>query len=143
MYVLIKNNAVEAYPYSAAQLLSDNPGTSFPSHMTDDLLAEHGVFPVQPSPQPKHDPLAQDLAEAAPSFLGGVWVQKWAVTPAPADEVAQRKAAADERMKVMRARAFAQEADPLFFKAQRGEGNMAEWQAKVDEIRARYPYTAN
>jgi hypothetical protein len=35
--------------------------------------------------------------------------------------------------------AYAAETDPLFFKAQRGEATMAEWQAKVAEIKARYP----
>jgi len=35
--------------------------------------------------------------------------------------------------------AYVAEADPLFFKAQRGEGTMAEWEAKVAEIKARYP----
>ena len=39
-----------------------------------------------------------------------------------------------------RATAYATEADPLFFKAQRGEATMDEWNAKVAEIRARYPY---
>jgi hypothetical protein len=38
-----------------------------------------------------------------------------------------------------RQQAYAAEADPLFFKAQRGEATMAEWQAKVAEIKARYP----
>jgi len=28
----------------------------------------------------------------------------------------------------------------LFFKAQRGEILLSEWESKVDEIRARYPY---
>lgn len=41
-----------------------------------------------------------------------------------------------------RAAAYAAEADPLFFKAQRGEATIAEWEAKVAEIRARYPYPA-
>lgn len=39
-----------------------------------------------------------------------------------------------------RASAYRSEADPLFFKAQRGEATMDEWNAKVAEIRARYPY---
>lgn len=39
-----------------------------------------------------------------------------------------------------RAAAFAAEADPLFFKAQRGEAALEEWRAKVEEIRNRYPY---
>lgn len=38
-----------------------------------------------------------------------------------------------------RAAAYVAEADPLFFKAQRGEATMEEWQAKVAEIKARYP----
>ncbi len=39
-----------------------------------------------------------------------------------------------------RASAYAAEADPLFFKSQRGEATTAEWEAKVAEIKARYPY---
>lgn len=35
--------------------------------------------------------------------------------------------------------AYVAEADPLFFKAQRGEGTMAEWEVKVAEIKQRYP----
>jgi len=42
--------------------------------------------------------------------------------------------------KANRANAYAQESDPLFFKAQRGEATIEEWQAKVDEIRDRFPY---
>ena len=35
--------------------------------------------------------------------------------------------------------AYIAEADALFFKAQRGEATMEAWQAKVAEIKARYP----
>jgi hypothetical protein len=35
--------------------------------------------------------------------------------------------------------AYINEADPLFFKAQRGEATMEEWQAKIAEIKARFP----
>lgn len=38
-----------------------------------------------------------------------------------------------------RSAAYVAEADPLFFKAQRGEATMEEWQAKVAEIKQRYP----
>jgi hypothetical protein len=38
-----------------------------------------------------------------------------------------------------RRNAYIAEADPLFFKAQRGEATMEEWQAKVTEIKARFP----
>ena len=42
--------------------------------------------------------------------------------------------------KIKRARAYAAESDPLFFKAQRGEATTDEWTAKVAEIKARFPY---
>lgn len=39
-----------------------------------------------------------------------------------------------------RAVAYAKEADPLFFQAQRGEATIEQWQAKIAEIKARFPY---
>ena len=39
----------------------------------------------------------------------------------------------------LRRAAYIAEADPLFFKAQRGEATVQEWQDKVAEIKARYP----
>jgi hypothetical protein len=38
--------------------------------------------------------------------------------------------------------AYIAEADPLFFKAQRGEATLQEWQDKIAEIKARYPKEA-
>jgi hypothetical protein len=35
--------------------------------------------------------------------------------------------------------AYTQEADPIFFKWQRGEATEQEWLDKIEEIRARYP----
>ena len=45
-----------------------------------------------------------------------------------------------EIQRAARADAYALEADPLFFKAQRGEATEAEWLALVAEIKTRYPY---
>ena len=47
-----------------------------------------------------------------------------------------------QRMSAQQARAsaYASEADPLFFKAQRGEATIEEWQSTVADIRARFPY---
>ena len=52
-------------------------------------------------------------------------------------KLAAKKAAEAE---ANRKAAYTAEADPLFFKAQRGEATLEEWQAKVDEIRERFPY---
>jgi hypothetical protein len=49
-------------------------------------------------------------------------------------------AAALEAARSNRKAAYTAEADPLFFMSQRGEATVEEWQAKVAEIKARYPY---
>jgi hypothetical protein len=46
---------------------------------------------------------------------------------------------AAEEASAKRQQAYIAEADPLFFKAQRGEATMEEWQAKVAEIKTRFP----
>jgi hypothetical protein len=45
-----------------------------------------------------------------------------------------------EEQEALRHAAYTAEADPLFFKWQAGEGTEAEWLAKREEIRNRYPY---
>lgn len=46
----------------------------------------------------------------------------------------------EARLKKLRRMAYQVEADPLFFKWQRGEATEAEYRAKVEEIRLRYQY---
>ena len=56
--------------------------------------------------------------------------------PTPEEILAAERAAA----KASRAKAYADEADPLFFKVQRGEASEQEWLDAIEAIRARYPY---
>ena len=60
--------------------------------------------------------------------------------PVAYDRQAVEAKAAQMQAQQQRAIAYTTEADPLFFKAQRGEATMKEWEAKVAEIRSRYPY---
>lgn len=54
------------------------------------------------------------------------------------DEDAKQQAIDEARNN--RAQAYRNEADPVFFKAQRGEASLEEWQAIVESIRERFPY---
>ena len=70
------------------------------------------------------------------------------MVPLTAEEIAEREAYERDVLPVElrksaeanRAAAYRSEADPLFFKAQRGEATTDEWTAKVAEIKARFPY---
>lgn len=68
--------------------------------------------------------------QAGPGWLyqNGQFLPPHPVVPTKAEQEAKR------------AEAYRTESDPLFFMAQRGEATMAEWEAKVAEIKARYPY---
>jgi hypothetical protein len=139
MYIKIKDNQIEKYPYSVEQLKQDNPNTSFPANIRDLTLNEFGVYRVQPTPQPQIDH-TKNLTEATPVLEDGRWVQVWSVTDASEEEIAQRQTDILNTVKQQRAEAYRNESDPLFFKAQRSEATMEEWLAKVEEIKLRYSY---
>lgn len=55
-------------------------------------------------------------------------------------EVARLTALEPTRIATQNRRAaYIAEADPLFFKAQRGEATQEEWLAKIEEIKERFP----
>jgi hypothetical protein len=63
------------------------------------------------------------------------------IRPYTAEEIAAATALpSKEEQEARRKAAYTAEADPLFFKWQAGEGTEAEWLAKREEIRNRYPY---
>ena len=76
------------------------------------------------------------------SYSGLEWLSD---TPKPTQEEldalweSTQITVANQEAERKRAAAYVAEADPLFFKAQRGEATMEEWQAKVAEIKNRYP----
>ena len=45
----------------------------------------------------------------------------------------------NEKQSKARAAAYKEEADPIFFKSQRGEVAIEDWLAKIQEIKNRYP----
>lgn len=71
-----------------------------------------------------------ETEQAGPGWLyqNGEFLPPPPVVPTKAEQEANRQAA------------YAKEADPLFFMSQRGEATIEEWQAKVQEIKVRYPY---
>jgi len=134
MYTLIDNNQVVQYPYSVEQLKQDNPQVSFPVPFTESTLNNYNVYTVKATNQPQADN-TKTISEANPVLIDGVWTQAWIVADATPEEMAAR----NEQIRQQRREAYEDEADPLFFKAQRGESTMEEWLAKVEEIKQRYP----
>ena len=72
----------------------------------------------------------------APIKAEGQWVKYDNNAPDPTpEEIASQKETEHEQL---RAEAYRNESDPLFFKYQRGEVEKQVWLDKVTEIKARY-----
>lgn len=73
------------YPYSVGQLKQDNPQVSFPAEISDALLAEYGVYPVETTEKPVVG-FDKNVTEGQPELVDGVWKQVWIVSDASAEE---------------------------------------------------------
>ncbi len=130
MYIKIKDNIIDKYPYSEGQLKSDNPQVSFPQTISKDILAEYGVYEVTTIEAPSIT-YKQNVTEGTPELIDGVWKQVWNVTDKSVDEV-------NAIHESNRKEAYKEESDPLFFKWQRGEIDKQVWLDKVAEIKQRW-----
>lgn len=59
--------------------------------------------------------------------------------PMTQQEIDTARTEQQESARIQRQQAYVLEADPLFFMWQRGEATREEWEAKIAEIKARYP----
>ena len=88
MYVKTTNGNVDTYPYNVGQLRRDNPNTSFPKKVPDEMLAEWGVYPVTVEDQPTYVERTQTVSqEATPTGSGSSWTIGWTVTDKTQEEV--------------------------------------------------------
>lgn len=79
------------YPYTLGELRRDNPQTSFPRVISNWLLAEYDVYPVQPNDAPDCDSKTHNVKQSV-ELIDGVWTQVWSVV-----QIGQQAAAANVR----------------------------------------------
>ena len=79
-------------------------------------------------------------APTIPSSQRARWADGWVFEDIPAPEPDPvPEPPSPESTEALRRAAYQAEADPLFFKSQRGEATHEDWLAKVAEIKARFP----
>lgn len=87
--------------------------------------------------------LDQEISKNAPTeFLNELAERKEILETTGAPDYLKALIGSDDIVvssQVMRQRAYFAEADPLFFKSQRGDATIQEWLDKVAEIKSRYP----
>lgn len=103
MYVKTESNEVVQYPYSIEQFRADNPTISFPSEISNDMLAGYGVYPVGYEPAPVYDPATQKLVIASqPSLVNGSWVLTKSIANKTAEHIANDTAHQALQMRIQR-----------------------------------------
>ena len=93
MFVLVKDGAVDRYPYFLSDLKKAHPNVSFPAVPSDEQLAVFNVFRIHGNPEPAYDHATQVLEYPAPVFDGSQWVQTSVVRNKTAEELAAAAAA--------------------------------------------------
>jgi hypothetical protein len=115
------------------------PNTSFPQQgVTPEFMQENSLLPV--NMHKSYDFKTQKLVSTTPVIENGEVFTVQVVDKSP-EELAEDLANYNASAKAARAAAYREQADPLFFKAQRGEATQEAWLAKVAEIKAQYPTT--
>ena len=91
MYIKLINDQIDKFPYSKRQLLQDNPHTSFPKEISDDLLSVWSIYPVRVADDPSFDELTQKLINPdLPEFINNEWVYTKQAVYLTAEELAAR-----------------------------------------------------
>jgi len=87
MNVKITNGDVDTYPYNVGQLRRDNPNTSFPKQIPDEMLESYGVYTVVYTDVPSIDDRTQKAEQASsPSLVDGAWTVGWTTVSKTAEE---------------------------------------------------------
>ena len=124
--------------YTLGQLRRDNPPTSFPKLIPDDLLASYDVYPYTRPIAPEYDSLTHRLTDGAFEQVDGAWVLPYVVEQQPLEQA--------ERNIRSRRDGLLQETDWIVIKSyERGQNIPAEWELYRQALRditeqAGFPY---
>ena len=132
LYLSVTETGPEAY--SLTQLRRDNPHVSFPGQISAEVLADFGVYEYAQQDRPLIDPNLQRLVYSGFAQIEGAWLRVWSVLDLTDEEKAAYAAARDTERRA----AYAEHADPVFFKWQRGEAFKDDWLAAVAMVKEWY-----
>lgn len=87
MFIRLIND--EPTEYLVSWLRFDNPHTSFPDNISEDMLANYDVFAVTELPRPAYDPDTHELEQSEFYQVDGHWQVHYNAQPLPEEQVAK------------------------------------------------------
>jgi hypothetical protein len=93
MYVLADGKTIVEYPYSLEKMKKDNPASSFPRNLTEEILNANNVYSVVLSDPPEYDQsISRPELSNTPIFSDGVWTLGWDIVQRSDEEIADELA---------------------------------------------------
>lgn len=88
MYLKINQDGSIRYPFSLSELRNENPNTSFPQTIPNELLNDYNVHIVYPIK--RGDDYTKDYTEGTPQLFNNLYFQNWIITDATQEQIDQR-----------------------------------------------------
>ena len=89
MYEKVLNGVVDTFPYYINTLKEENPNTSFPSTMTNEMLVDWNVYPVAVEDLPTTAHNETVSLDTTPTENNGVWTVGWTVRVWTSEELTE------------------------------------------------------
>ena len=90
MFVKLEDGVISKYPYTLGDLLQDNPNTSFPAEISEEILNSFGLYRVTRLDLPNNwDRNTQNVEEKTePELVDGEWVIGYILVDKTVEEIA-------------------------------------------------------
>lgn len=132
MYLKIKDGII-TYPYTIGELKSENSNVSFPQILTNDILENFGVYPVESVEIT--DDYTKNIVEGTPLLSGSVYVQTWDITDATTEEINIRLEEKWLEVRDMRDSLLSQSDWTQFQDSPISGSNLTDWQTYRQSLR--------
>ena len=134
MYLKVSGSNI-IYPYSVQQLKTENKNVSFPSIITDELLASFNVYPVEMRDGGYDDDYTKDVVEVTPTLSGSVYIQTYEISDADETTINIRKDVKWEEIREQRNQLLSQCDWTQFQDSPITGSKLTEWQTYRQSLR--------
>ena len=132
MYLKLENGNIR-YPYTISELKSENPNTSFPAVLTNEVLESFEVYPVQ-STDYTND-YTKNIEEGTPILFESSYIQVWNITDATEEEISTKLEEKWVEVRIMRDALLAQSDWTQFQDSPLSGTQLTEWQTYRQSLR--------
>lgn len=132
MYLKLENGNIR-YPYTISELKSENPNTSFPAVLTNEVLESFDIYPVQSTDYT--DDYTKNIEEGTPILFESSYIQVWNITDATEEEISTKLEEKWVEVRIMRDALLAQSDWTQFQDSPLSGTQLTEWQTYRQSLR--------